>query len=184
MSLFKIAIYSAELGARMKINVEHMYLGAALMQIAESSSFTAINEFLFQGKRVDNVFLINNQVVLYLKYGTAPTANGCYQFNFKSSQLDEVKKIKDIFPKTYMGLVCVEGAEICCIDANNIIDISDQIFNLQNFNKSNDAQALIFVQVAAGSSLRVFANKPKSTKKIPNKPIIIKRKDFPSRLFE
>ena len=43
----------------MKINDDHMYHGAALIQIAEHPQFTAINSFPHDGHASRSAFLVN-----------------------------------------------------------------------------------------------------------------------------
>ena len=56
----------------MKINDDHMYHGAALIQIAEDPRFTAIN--VFQGGEgvSRSAFRINADIGVFLKYATKP----------------------------------------------------------------------------------------------------------------
>lgn len=57
----------------MKITDEHLYHGAALTQIAEHPSFTAINGIRIGGKLHRSAFRINDSIGVYFKYASKPT---------------------------------------------------------------------------------------------------------------
>jgi hypothetical protein len=49
----------------MKIDDDHMYHGAALIQIAEHPQFTAINSFEGKLAHYENTYRINGDVAVY-----------------------------------------------------------------------------------------------------------------------
>ncbi|HUX27663.1 MAG TPA: hypothetical protein VMV39_02700, partial [Terracidiphilus sp.] len=86
----------------MHINDDHMYHGAALIQLAEHEQFTAINALKIKGKVVPVAYRINDDIAVYLKYATKPTANKLkeYPFTFAQKQLEELEQISQTHPKT------------------------------------------------------------------------------------
>jgi hypothetical protein len=67
----------------MKIRDDHMYHGAALIQIAEHPQFTAINSMKVKAVKYENAYKINDDISVYLKYSTKPNkAFREYVFNF------------------------------------------------------------------------------------------------------
>ena len=51
----------------MRIHDDHMYHGAALIQVAEHKSFTAINALKTSSGLHRNAYKINDEIGLYLK---------------------------------------------------------------------------------------------------------------------
>src|SRR5690606_34556492 len=104
----------------MKIRTEHQTLGAALMQIAENENFTAINPLKLKGEKINNAFLINTDTCVFLKYGQEPKQTGEYQFTYTSEHLESVYAAAEHHQKVFVGLVCVEDQEICCLDLEQL----------------------------------------------------------------
>ncbi|WP_139198616.1 hypothetical protein [Pseudomonas indica] len=104
----------------MKIRTEHQNLGAALMQVAEDDNFTAINPLRVKGDKINNAFLINADACLFLKYGQEPKSTGEYQFTFSAEQLENIRASSQHYQKVFLGLVCVEDQEVCCLDVGQL----------------------------------------------------------------
>lgn len=165
----------------MKIRTEHRNLGAALMQIAEHDSFTAINPLRTKAGKVNNAFLINDDTCLFLKYGNEPRSTGDYQFTFTTAQLDSIRDAHSRYDKIFVGLVCVEDQEICCIDYEQLETIIQARRHTAGVDEEN---YLIFVAVAPGKSMRAYATAANTKNRFACKPVTISRSRFPNGLFE
>ena len=165
----------------MKIRDDHLYHGAALNQIAEHKSFTAINSLKISHSVSRSAFLINDHIAVYLKYATKPSENfNEYTFSFNKSQLDELNKIQKQHPKTYISLICVKDREICCLSCGELNDL---------FNKRTDAighstkQYTLLISVKDNEAFRVYVSNPLKKGEWLFKPKIIARNRFPKYIF-
>ena len=99
----------------MKIDNDHLYHGAALNQIAEDPHFTAIN-VLPSGSALSNVYRINDDIGVHLKYATSPVGNAReYKFTFSAAHLEELSKLTGKVSRLFLVLVCVKAKHICCL---------------------------------------------------------------------
>jgi hypothetical protein len=166
----------------MKVDDDHMYHGAALIQIAEHPQFTAINSF--KGKLVDyeNAYRINNDVAVYLKYASKPTKSFSeYVFTFTKAHLDELEAISKAAPKTFLALVCVKAREVCCLSYGQLLSL------VQERHKAYggvENQYVVLVTAQKGSSLHVYVNAPHKKKTKLGKDIVVSRNAFPNELFQ
>src|ERR1700730_11063603 len=106
----------------MKIDDDHLYHGAALIQIAEHPQFTAINSF--KGKLADyeNAYRINSDIAVYLKYASKPTkSHQEYVFTFNKANLAELEALAKVNGKTFLALVCVDAREVCCLPYDQLL---------------------------------------------------------------
>ncbi|MGS8279877.1 hypothetical protein ACU7AI_17920 [Pseudomonas aeruginosa] len=166
----------------MKIRTEHQNLGAALMQIAEDDRFTAINSLRLEGKKVNNAFLINADTCLFLKYRQEPNGTHAeYLFNFSSDVLAAIESAKKHYKKVFLGLVCVEGQEICCIDSLQFDEMVRA--RAETFGGSEDIYQVL-VTMPNGKSLRAYMNAARTRGYVAGDKLIISRSRFPSALFE
>ena len=62
----------------MKIADDHMYHGAALLQIAEHPRFTAINSIEVSDQKSRSAYRINDNIGIFLKYASKPSGIGEY----------------------------------------------------------------------------------------------------------
>ncbi|MDX9964912.1 hypothetical protein [Desulfobacter postgatei] len=100
----------------MKIHDDHLYHGAALIQVAEDKEFTAINSLKIGNKIHRTAYKINDKIALYLKYASNKTEpHNEYIFTFQKQHLKDLRSIFKIYPNTYISLVCVHDREICCL---------------------------------------------------------------------
>ena len=101
----------------MTIRNRHLYHGAALTQIAEHSQFTAINGIWSDNGSVPRgAFLINDRIVIYVKYASEPGPQDDYIFTFTQSQKEGIAHLDNSHRgRVFIVLVCVEDREICCI---------------------------------------------------------------------
>jgi hypothetical protein len=173
----------------MKINDDHMYYGAGLSQIAEHSQFTAINAFKVRRSQKRGFtnsrcgFIVNDKIGIYLKYASNPKQKQTdYVFNFHSDHIKELHKLHRRCGSkaggVFIGLVCVEGKQICCITRRQLLDL------IQERDRKSSIQVKqynIHVILEAGKSFRVNINEPRKKRKL--KELVISRKDFPDRIF-
>ena len=90
-----------------KIHDDHMYHGAALIQIAEHPEFTAINSLKVKGKVLHNSYRVNDEIGVHFKYASTPTkAFKEYTFTFPQDELDELSQIREVVDNSFLDL-CV-----------------------------------------------------------------------------
>lgn len=164
----------------MKIRDDHLYHGAALIQIAEHPQFTAINSLKVKTVKFENAYKINDNIAVYLKYSTKPK-RGEYQFTFHKEHLAELDTIATAHLKTFMALVCVTGREVCCLSHEQLLAL---IALRRKALGSDENQYVILVTIPAGRSLRVFVNAPGVRGKMLGKPIVVSRNAYPNDLFD
>jgi hypothetical protein len=167
----------------MKIRTEHKYLGAALMQIAESDNFTAINPLRLNGGSVNNAFLINADTCIFLKYGQDPKPTGEYQFTFTAEQLQSIEAAGRHYqkPQVFVGLVCVEAQEVCCLDA---LQFDAMIAARAKTAGAVEDSYQVLVTAPDGKSLRAYTNASGRKGVIAGKETVISRNRFPECLFD
>ncbi|MGA4081114.1 hypothetical protein ACI2TF_04360 [Ralstonia nicotianae] len=165
----------------MNIHNDHLYHGAALIQIAEHPRFTAINS-LRNGKRVYSVaYKINDEIALYLKYAADPTpSHQEYVFQFRKSNLHDLDEIAKANPKTFIALVCVQDREICCISYRQLIDL---VRRRKEKRGKDEGQYTVLTTARKGERLRLYMNDPGRKNTILGSPIIVPRSDFPDVIF-
>ena len=160
--------------------MEHEYIGAALMQIAEHEQFTAINSMQIKGAKINNAFKINNNIGLLCKYASEPNSGGEYLFTFQEDHLDAIHKIAKHNDHAYFALVCIEDAEICCLsieDLNTLID-----YRKKSAGRDEDVYQIL-VTAEQGKSLRAYVNAAGKKSTIAGKKITVARNAFPNVLF-
>jgi hypothetical protein len=165
----------------MKIHDDHLYHGAALIQIAEHPQFTAINSMKLRRTIVHTAYKINDDIGIYLKYAQRPTkAFKEYPFTFNTEHLSDLAAIAAASNKLYIALVCVKGKEICCISYR---ELSALIERRKKAKKTEEDQYTILVTIPAGKSMRVYVNPPGEKKKILGRQLVVSRNAFPAKLF-
>lgn len=165
----------------MKIHDDHLYHGAALIQIAEHPQFTAINSMKLKRNIVRTAYKINDDIGIYLKYARRPTkAFKEYPFTFNTEHLSDLAAIATSTNKLYVALVCVKGKEICCISYR---ELSALIEKRRKAKKADEEQYTILVTMLAGKSMRVYVNSPGEKKKILGRQLVVSRSAFPAKLF-
>lgn len=96
----------------MRVDDDHMYHGAALIQIAEDPQFTAINSFKLAAGVSRSAYRINDDIGVYLKYASKPTpAYREYLFTFQKQHLAELAAIAKATEKVFAALVCVKARQ-------------------------------------------------------------------------
>jgi hypothetical protein len=166
----------------MKIDDDHMYHGAALIQIAEHPQFTAINSFKGKLAAYENAYRINSDIAVYLKYAAKPNkSHQEYVFTFSMANLDELAALVKVNGKTYLALVCVQAREVCSLPYDRLQKL---IVRRQKAVGKVEDQYTLLVTARKNEGLHVYVNAPnKKNTKLGN-DIVVSRKAFPGDLFE
>lgn len=165
----------------MKIQDEHLYHGAALIQIAENANFTAINALRIGSEVVSSAYKINDHIAVYFKYAVSP--HGSYKeygFTFTSDHVTLLRRVAVVNGSAFIALVCVGAREVCVITVDQLAEL---IARRQKANGGQEDQYTLLVTAEAGKSLRVYVNHPGKKRKILGKPIVVSRKAFPNSVF-
>ncbi|WP_422035172.1 hypothetical protein [Reyranella sp.] len=164
----------------MKIDDDHMYHGAALIQIAEHPEFTAINSAKLKGVVQENTFQVNQSVAIHLKYASKPNkAHSEYVFTFHKHHLQMLKALEQKSDKVFIGLVCVEARQICCISHR---ELEDLIATREAKKGAPEDQYTLLVTVPSGKQFRVYMNAP-GQKKTSIGSFTVPRNAFPGCIF-
>jgi len=165
-----------------KIDKDHMYHGAALIQIAEDSQFTAINSFKLATGVSRTAYRINADIGVYLKYASKPTpAHREYLFTFRKQHLAELAEIAKATQKVFVALVCVKARQVCCLPYVGLTKLIDARRKAQGCTED---QYVLLVTVPANKNFRVYVNKPGARNTMLGKPVVIGRNDFPGEIFK
>ncbi|HTY25742.1 MAG TPA: hypothetical protein VMC85_21610 [Desulfomonilaceae bacterium] len=165
----------------MRIDNDHMYHGAALIQIAEHPKFTSINSFKLKKAVIERVYTINDRIGIHLKYAREPVgAYEEYVFGFTQENLQQLARINEASNSLFAALVCVKDREICCLAYQHLMNFVER----RRSEKGGDEdQYQILVTVPKGKSFRVYINAPGVKKTRLGKSMIIPRSDFPEKIF-
>ena len=165
----------------MKIDNDHLYHGAALLQIAEHPQFTAINVFSSRSGISRSAFRINDSIGVYLKYATRPHHSyNEYVFNFLPHHLTELRLISRKVATTFVALVCVEGRAICALPYSTLVSLIDA---RRTAFGGPEEQYTVLVELPERSNFRVYMNEPGTKGRYLGKPLKIARNRFPNALF-
>lgn len=165
----------------MRIHDDHLYHGAALIQIAEHPQFTAINSLKHGGEVIPVAYKINDEIAVYLKYASKPTGTYKeYMFTFHQDQLDQLAQIAAANTRTFLALVCVKVREICCISFEQLQDL---IARRRNEKGEDEDQYVVLVTASQGRSLRVYLNAPGRRNTILGGQLVVSRRAFPGDIF-
>ncbi len=166
----------------MKINDDHLYHGAALTQVAEHPQFTAINAFKNKAGISRSAFKVNDDIGLYLKYASTPKGTyNEYVFTFTVAHFGELRALQKKSSSVYLALVCVKDRHICAL---SLEQLEAMVAHRRSKKGGSEEQYTILVVLETGKSFRVYVNAPGTKKTMLGKPLVVKRKDFPNRLFE
>ena len=164
----------------MKVRLHHQYLGAALMQVAEHPQFTAINSLKRRGDPVNNGFLINDDVALFLKYASEPNGTGEYVFTFNRDHIGHISHAGRQRNKVFLGLVCVQDEEICCLNGESF----DALIGYRKDSAGEEEeQYQLLVKVEPRAQLRVYVNAAGVRRQYAGEQLVIPRTGFPNTLF-
>ncbi len=164
----------------MKIHDDHLYHGAALLQIAEHPTFKSINAFVYRSAKSRSAFLVNDDIGVYLKYAEKPHGSlDEYTFNFRREHLEELEALHEKRDRTFVALVCVRVREICCLRYSALM----KLVKLRDAKVGHEKdQYSIYVQAPERQQFLVYVSPPRTKgrmmgdRKIP-------RNAFPARLF-
>ena len=177
-----LTTYAHKEATSMKILEEHFNHGAALNQIAEHKSFTAINALKVKGKTYRSAFKINDRIAVYLKYCTNPKGRYReYQFTFSKSQLRELTDIGAVGDNLHLALVCVKDREICCIPYK---DFTNMIEARQEDAGCKEDQYQLLVTLKKSQAFRIYMNQYGRKNAMLGKEQKVTRKSFPNELFK
>jgi len=166
----------------MKIDDDHLYRGAALIQVAEHPDFTAINVFKKRKRIFPNAYKINEDIGIYLKYSKKPTRNYKeYIFTFMPEHLDELKNIDNNINRLFITFVCVKARQICVIKYSDLIELIKKRKKIIGFEE--DVYTIV-ITLPKNSSFRVNMNYPGKKKTYLSNPLIVSRNAFPKILFK
>jgi hypothetical protein len=164
-----------------KIEQEHLYHGAALIQIAEDSRFTAINSLGVGTDISKSAYRINDDIGVYLKYAGKPnTSHSEYVFNFSMVNRQEMATLSGSVSRFFVVLVCVKGREICCLEYR---DVESMFRRRREAKHSDEEQITILVTMPKGKKFRVYVNAPRKKNRRLGKAKLVTRNDFPSVIF-
>ena len=164
----------------MKIRDEHLYHGAALTQIAEHTSFTAINGVRDDGTLHRSAFRINDSIGVYFKYASKPKPpHREYLFTFTNEHLSDLARLSKKMKKLFIGLVCVKDGEICCLSYLLLCEMLEE----RRKRIVGEEAHTILVTVPKGKKLRVYMNAP-GRKRTMLTEHLVARSAFPDEIFE
>lgn len=172
----------------MRIDKDHLYYGAAVIQIAEHPSFTAINDFQRNKARIRCAYWINQDIGAYLKYRTkadrkaqwtGKDANE-YLFVFGEENLDHIRYMQRRAQSSYVCFVCVEDRQICCVSTRELLSL---ISRRRDAMRHDENQYTVVVALPERSNFRVYVTPPGRRNQVLGDPLLAAQKDFPQRLF-
>ncbi len=167
----------------MKIDKEHLYHGAALIQIAEHKLFTAINSLKVGGKITRAAYKVNDDIAVYFKYRCEAVGPfNEYQFTFKPENIAEIEAIARSNPKCFIALVCVGLREIACITYAQLAELLRKRNAALKKIGRNEVLKTVLVTAEKGKKLRVYVNEPGHKNSALGK-ILISRNCFPDDIF-
>lgn len=164
----------------MRIDDNHMYHGAALLQIAEHPRFTAINTIEISGQKSRSAYRINDNIGIFLKYASRPSRIGEYAFTFTNDQLQELEAVVAQMESTFIALVCVEAREIACLTFPQLQGLVER---RRVERGEEEEQYVVLVTARQRQSLRAYVNMPGHRGRIIGRQLTIRRSSFPNALF-
>ena len=165
----------------MRINDEHLYHGAAIIQIAEDKHFTAINTLKIGDKISNKGYLINTSIPVYVKYATKKNAIEEFVFTFTKDHINDIKNINSKYSKCFVVLVCYGAREICCLSYSQF---SELLNSRMSHSNNKNAGLTVLVIAPSGRGLRAYVNAPGKKGEIAGEEIIVSRNDFPRSIFD
>jgi len=165
----------------MNIKDDHLYHGAALIQIAEHPQFTAINSIKTVNAVSRSAYRINDDIAVYLKYAsTEPNASGEFVFTFTTEHLNELQALAQGAQKLFIALVVVKGREICVL---SYAELQALIGYRTTSKGAPESSYSILLTLKKGSAFRAYVNAAGTKGKFAGKQLIIPRNKFPGYLF-
>jgi hypothetical protein len=145
----------------LKVQIQDVYHGPALMQIVEHNSFKALNK----ADEKYGHYLVNTDTRLWFKYASASV--GPWQFTFQPSDLGALRADIALHGATYVVLACGHHS-ICCLGHDEIRELVDL--------DSASAQ-WIKVDAPPGKQMRVIGSRNSKS------PVLAPHSRFPNCIF-
>ncbi len=177
----------------MHIDKDHLFYGAAVIQVAEDDQYTSINQFEEKvggkTKKMRCAYVVNKDIGLYLKYWTKPrTANWHegkadeYSFQFSSAERKKIALLAKRYPKCFLGLICVENERIILLSLNDF----DELISRRRAAKGAKEETYVLVVALFPKSRRsakVYVTPPSTRNKVLGSPVIVAENAFPRGIF-
>lgn len=165
----------------MKINDDHMFHGAALVQIAEFGQATSIKPFIYKRKVSRSAFVINGKTADYLKFRREASGSGEYSFQFTMHNRGELRQLAVKYKRRlFIGLICVDAREICCI----AYDDFQRMVNARRIAVGRDEKEITMgASLRPGGRFEVGVNEPGRRGRYEDGQNV-PRSDFPRSLFD
>jgi hypothetical protein len=170
----------------MHIAKDHLFHGAALLQIAEDRRFKAINAMQIGSTIYRNAYRINDNIGVFLKYGTNPSrAYGEYQFNFNKETREEIHEIGKSVERMVLALVCIKANAICCITHRQFWNlILARVAADEAAGDEEKDQIPIVMTAKKNHEFHVYVNDPHQRgHMIPKSDFHVPRNAFPRKVF-
>ena len=165
----------------MKIHDDHLYHGAALLQIAEHPEFTAINPLELGERNLRVAYKVNDNIAIYLKYATRPTGRYKeYVFTFSAAQLADIYNVRMLLSSIFIALVCVADREVCCLSE---AELRSMVMARESEIGDEEDSVTVLVSIQQGKSLRAYVNVPGQRKGEALEVHVVPRGAFPAKLF-
>lgn len=177
----------------MKIDDDHLFYGAAVLQVAEDDQYTSINQFEERvgrsSRKVRCAYVVNNNIGLYVKYRGEPrTAKWTegkadeYLFHFNSSERQKLDKLAGRYPNCFVALICVRNRTIICLSLTEFRSL------VAGRRKELDYEEETYVIVVANfpksrTRPKVYVTPPGSRNKVLNEPLIVPENAYPRKIF-
>ncbi len=175
----------------MKIDKDHLYYGAAVLQVAEDDRYTSINQFRgADGKRVRCAYVVNNDIGLYLTYRTKKARAASwddkkadeYLFGLDASEIAKIDALVQRYPSTYIGFVCVANERICCISAEELSGLIE--LRNENVGGAEDSYVIcVAIFPNTRMSMKVFVTPKGRRNTFLGTPLVVAERAFPAKLF-
>lgn len=177
----------------MHIDKDHLYYGAAVIQIAEDEHYTSINQFSdtngTTSQKMRCAYVVNHDTGVYLKYLKMTRrstwdnkATHEYVFQFSRAELNKIELLATRHPKCFIGMICIESEEIICLSKAEL----DQLIAAR-LHAAIRREATYSVVVAIFSETKdrpkVYVTPPHTKNKYLGEPLIIPANLFPRKLF-
>ena len=189
--LFWAGFWQSRKGIRVNIDKDHLYYGAACLQVAEDDRYTSINQFRSNNRRVRCTYVVNNDIGLYLTYRGERSRRAKwdgdrtadeYLFTFDAGEIAKIDELCSRYPNTYLGLVCVQNERICCLSNRELRELI--ALRRADAGVQEDSYVIV-VAIFPGTrmSMKVFVTPLGKRNRYLGKPLIVAECAFPSKIF-
>jgi hypothetical protein len=155
----------------MAFKKEDMYHGVALAQMVNHPEVESI--YTKNQNELRGAYVINKRIPLVLKYARRPIGKSReYLFTYRTDKLAEL-----VDYEVFFGLICVEDQQICCLSRSEFFNLIERRIDTIS---GQEEQYSIYVKVEERKSLKAYV---KSKNGRIGNPILMKRDEFPNKLF-